>query len=108
MNLNVKMNEPENIMACLQALLNHSTLGSLVLEMWDLGSVWFAISIKVSLNRAIGSSDRVNSSDNHDTYTEGHQVSPVEFPVFKRGFIISKKSFLKHWEVIISTKIVMG
>ena len=35
---------------CLQASLNQGTLGSLVLETWDLGMVLFAISIKLLVN----------------------------------------------------------
>ena len=41
--------------------LNHGTFGSLFLEPWDFGTVWLAISIKVSVNRATGSSDRASS-----------------------------------------------
>ena len=33
-----------SLIACLQASLNHGTFGSLFLEMWDFGIVWFAIS----------------------------------------------------------------
>ena len=54
--------------ACLQASLNHGTFGRLFLEMWNFRIVLFAISIKVSVNRATGSSNRASSSDNHDTH----------------------------------------
>ena len=57
-----------SLIACLQALLNHGTFRSLFLEMWDLGIVWFAISIKVFVNWATGSSDRASSSDNRDIH----------------------------------------
>ena len=52
-----------SLIACLSASLNHGTFGSLFLEMWDFGIVLFAISIKVSVNWATGSSNRASSSD---------------------------------------------
>ena len=55
-----------SLIACLQTSLNHGTFWSLFLEMWDFGMVWFAISIKVFVNWATGSSDRASSSDNRD------------------------------------------
>ena len=58
-----------SLIACLQASLNHGAFGSSHLEMWDFGIVLFAISVKVSVNRATGSSNRASSSDNCDAHS---------------------------------------
>ena len=61
-----------SLIACLQASMNKGTLHGLFIfykHRIDLGMVLFAISVRVSVNWAIGSSDRVNSSDNRDTHT---------------------------------------
>ena len=61
-----------SLIACLQASMNKGTLHGLFIfykHRTDLGMVLFAISVRVSVNWAIGSSDRVNSSDNRDTHT---------------------------------------
>ena len=54
---------------CFLSVINFRSFKTIfVLEMWDFWIVSFAISIKVSVNRATGSSNRASSSDNREAH----------------------------------------
>ena len=95
-----------SLTACLQTSLNHGTFGSLFLEMWDFGIVLFAISIKVSVNWATGSSDRASSSDSRDIQRVRNDIQSAlsNFQCSATGSSSLREVFGRTWKWSLSQR----